>query len=383
MRKVRYNIGMRMTFKYRLSPTKAQRTKLDQTLETCRQVYNRTLALRKESWEQEKKSLSLYDTNKLLTLWKADNPEYSEVHSQVLQNVQERIDLAFKAFFRRLRANEKPGYPRFKGYGRYDSFTFKQSGFKLINDKLTLSKIGNVKINLHRPMEGAIRTLTIQRNRFGNWYACFSCEVESSPLSVSSEVVGIDLGLTTFATLSNGETIERERWMKRDEKDLKRIQRKVSGLDKGTPERAKAIKALNHVHTRIKNRRNNFAHQESRKLVNRFGLIVFEKLDIDGMQQNGNGVINKGITDVAWSQFVAYTAYKAENAGRGVLQVNPKGTTQECSSCHSIVPKDLSVRVHDCPNCGLRISRDHNAALNILSRGLATLRLDPVEAHAL
>jgi len=324
-----------------------------------------------------------------LTLWKATKPELSEVYSQVLQNVQERVDLAFKAFFRRVKAGEKPGYPRFKGFGRYDSFTFKQSGFKLSEkarpggDRLFVSKIGDVKIKLHRPVEGKVKTLTLQRDRLGNWYACFSCEVEAKPLPLSSEMVGVDLGLTTFATLSSGDTIERQRWMKRDEQELKRIQRKVSRLDKGTPERGRAIKALNHVHIRIKNRRADFAHQESRKLVNRYGLIVFEELDIQEIQQNENRTISKGIADVAWGQFVSQTSRKAAEAGRGVLQVDPKNTTQACSGCGAMVRKDLSQRVHHCPDCGLKMGCDLNAARNILARGLASLRLDPVEAQRL
>jgi putative transposase len=374
---------MRKTFKYRLSPTKAQRSRLNQTLETCRQVYNRTLDLRQGAWQREQKSLSLYETNKILTGWKADSPELAKVHSQVLQNVQERVDLAFKAFFRRIKTGETPGYPRFKGFGRYDSFTFKQSGFELKGTHLSLSKIGEIKIVLHRPIEGKIKTLTIQRDALGNWYACFSCEVEPKPLPLSTEMVGIDLGLTTFATFSTGETIERQRWMKRDENDLKRIQRKVSQLDQGTTERANAIKALNHVHTRIKNRRHNFAHLESRKLVNRFGLMVFEDLDIDEMQANGNKTINKGIADVAWGQFVNHTHVKAVEAGRGFIQVNPRGTTQACSGCGQIIAKDLSVRIHKCSHCGLVLSRDHNAAINILARGLASLGNQSLEAHPL
>lgn len=374
---------MRKTFKYRLNPTKAQRTKLNQTLELCRKVYNDTLALRKDSWEQEQKSLSLYDTNKVLTGWKAERPELRDVHSQVLQNVQERVDLAFKAFFRRVKAGDKPGFPRFKGYGRYDSFTFKQSGFKLVGNRLVISKIGDIKIVLHRPIEGEIRTLTVQRDRLGNWYACFSCAVESKPLPPSPEVVGIDVGLSKFATLSTGESVPNPRFLKRDESDLKRIQRKVSKLDKGTPERRKAIKALNHVYTRIKNQRTNFAHQESRKLVNRFGLIVFEKLDIQDMQSNGNHRINKSISDVAWSQFVQFTNAKAVEAGRAVIQVDPRNTTKLCSGCGSIVPKDLSVRTHKCPECGLILDRDLNAALNILARGLAGLGNQSLEAPAI
>lgn len=339
--------------------------------------------MRKDAWEQEQKNVSYYDTKRMIPIWKEQKPELKEVYSQVLQNVTERVDLAFKAFFRRVKAGgEKPGYPRFKGYDRYDSFTFTQSGFKLAGSRLAISKIGKVKIILHRPLEGQCKTLTIQRDRLGNWYACFSCIVEPKPLPVSSDMVGVDVGLSKFATLSTGEQIQNPRFLKRDESDLKRIQRKVSKLDRGTPERRKAIKALNHVYTRIKNRRTNFAHQESRKLVTRFGLIVFEKLDIQDMQQNGNHRINKSISDVAWNQFVQFTASKAEEAGRAVVQVDPRNTTKLCSGCGSIVPKDLSVRVHNCPDCGLVLDRDHNAAINILSRGLTTIG-QSVEAHPL
>src|SRR5215211_2380624 len=173
------------TFKYRLQPSKSQRTRLIQTLELCRWLYNETLATRKNAWEQEQKSLSLYDTNKLLTLWKQEHPELRDVFSQVLQNVQERVDLAFKAFFRRVKAGEKVGYPRFRGYGWYDSFTFKQFGFELLDNGLFLSKIGAMKIILHRPIEGKIKTLTIRRDAVGNWYACFACDVEPEPLPLN------------------------------------------------------------------------------------------------------------------------------------------------------------------------------------------------------
>jgi putative transposase len=233
--------------------------------------------------------------------------------------------------------------------------------------------VGDVKIKLHRPIEGEVKTLTLRRDHFGNWYACFSCEVEAQPLLVSSEIVGIDLGLKTFAMLSNGEAIKRQRWMNRDERDIARLQRKKEQFPKGSPERHACIRALNHAYVRAANRRNNFAHQESRKLVNRYGLIVFEKLDIANMRLAGNKVINRGIADVAWGQFVAFTAYKAENAGRGVIQVEPRGTTQICSGCGRVVPKGLGDRVHDCPDCGLKVDRDLNSACNVLARGLASL----------
>lgn len=363
-----------MTYKYRLKPTKAQRTQLEQTLEWCRSVYNATLSVRKNAYEREGKSLSLYSIQKLLVGWKANFTDLKQVHSQVLQNVQVRVDLAFQAFFRRVKAGENPGYPRFKGKGQYTSLTYPQygNGVTLHEHTLTLSKIGEVKVVLHRPVEGEIKTVTVQRSA-GKWYVCFSCEVEPQPLPLSTEVVGVDLGLKTFAVLSTDEAVPRQRWMKRDAKDIARLQRKKEQHPKGSPERQQVVKALNHAYQRANNRRNDFAHQQSRKLVNRFGLLVFEKLDIADMQANASKVINRNIADVAWARFVQYTAYKAESAGRSVIQINPRGTTQECSGCGEVVPKDLSVRVHDCPHCGLKIDRDLNAALNILGRGLASI----------
>jgi putative transposase len=340
-------------------------------------VYNETLATRKNTWEQAHKSLSRYDTNKLLTIWKQEHPELKGVFSQVLQNVQERVDLAFKAFFRRVKVGKKAGYPRFRGYGSYDSFTFKQFGFELLDNGLFLSKIGAMKIILHRPIEGQIKTLTIQRDAVGNWYACFACEVGHAPMPCNDLAVGIDLGLECFAKFSDGDGISNPRFFRRDEKELAKAQRKLSKADaqpsmgRGTPERAKRRKAVQHIHQRIANRRRNFAHQESRKLVNTFGCLVFEDLRIKNMLQNH--CLAKSISDAAWSQLIQYTTYKAENAGRVVVWVEPSNTSKQCSGCGAMVEKSLSVRVHDCPECGLVIDRDENAALNILRLGLESL----------
>lgn len=372
---------MRATFKYRLFPTAAQRTSLQKSLDACRWVYNKTLETRKNAWESEGRSVSYYDTKKMIPLWKRERRDLNNAHSQALQNVTERVELAYQAFFRRVKAGDEPGYPRFRGVNRYDSFTYPQSGFQLLDDgRLRLSKIGDVKIKLHRPLEGQCKTLTIRRDSLGNWYACFSCIVEPRPLPPTDKVVGLDLGLTTFAVLSDGSTIKRQRWMKRDERDIARLQRKKEQFAKGSPERRKVIHALRHACERAVNRRRDFAHQESRKLVNQYQFIAFEDLNIKDMQArngNGNKTIRRGIADVAWGQFTQFTAYKAEWAGRGVAFVDPRGTTQNCSGCGQVVPKGLHVRTHSCPHCGLSISRDLNAALNILARGLTSLDVSP------
>ena len=358
-------------YRYRLFPTKSQVSQMEQTLEICRWVYNETLAMRKNAWEQEQRHISYYESKRQIPLWKKERPELSTVYSQVLQNVTLRVDLAFKAFFRRLKSGEKPGYPRFKGKGRYDSFTYPQSGFKLDGDRLHLSKIGDVRVVLHRPVEGTIKTLTIRRSATGKWYACFSVEYDPTPAPQKESVVGIDVGLESFATLSNGEKIENPRFFRTDEKALAKAQRKLSKAEKGTPERKKARKIVAHVHERIANRRLNFAHQTSRQLVNRFGTIVFEDLNITNMQKNHH--LAKSIADVAWNQFISITKSKAEEAGSHVILVNPRNTSQMCSRCGMIVAKTLSDRVHSCPHCGLGMDRDQNAAINILRLGLQSL----------
>ena len=364
---------MRKSFKYRLYPTKSQITKMERTLDLCRWIYSQTLAYRKDAWETEGRSISKYETHNLLPGWKVEKPELAEVHSQVLQNVQERADLAFKAFFRRVKSGEKPGYPRFKGKGWYDSFAFPQSGFKLVSGKLRLSKIGDVKIKLHRPIEGKIKRLTIRRTSTGKWFACFSVEVDDpiKPPWKDGSMAGIDVGLESFATLSNGEKIDNLRFFRSEEKALAKAHRRLSKCEKGTPERRKTLKVIQRIHERIANRRYYFAHQISNQLVSKYGLIAFEDLSIKNMLKNHN--LAKSISDAAWRMLVTTTSYKAESAGSIVVLVDPRNTSQLCSRCGLKVPKSLSDRVHECPQCGLVMSRDENAAINILRLGLQSL----------
>jgi putative transposase len=379
----RITISMIKAYKYRIYPTKSQRTKMERTLDLCRWTYNQTLAYRKNAWENEGKSVSKYETHDLLPDWKSDKPELSEVFSQTLQNVQERVDLALKAFFRRVKAGEKPGYPRFRGRGWYDSFTYPQKGFKLDSGKLYLSKIGEIKIKLHRQIEGKIKRLTIRRAATGKWFACFSVELEDLPKPPwkDGSIVGIDVGLTSFATLSNGEKIANPRFFRDEESELARVQRKLSKAAKGTPERKAALNVVERVHERIANKRYEFAHQVSRDLVNRFGLIAFEDLNIKNMLQNH--CLAKSISDVAWNMLVTVTSYKAESAGSIVVLVDPRNTSKMCSRCGILVEKTLADRVHNCPECGLSLDRDWNAAINILRLGLQSVGIKTVEARPL
>jgi putative transposase len=255
-------------------------------VEECRWLYNHLLAARRDAWEQRQESLRLYDQQATLPALKAERPALAGVQSQVVQNVAVRIDLDFQAFFRRVKAGEKPGYPRFRGTGRYDSITFPQVpvGCRLDAEekRVRIANVGQVKIILHRPLDGAPKTATISRSSTSKWYVCFSCEcaececAEPSPLPRTSQNVGIDVGLKTFATLSDGQEIANPRFFRREEHALAKAQRRLSKVEKGTPERAKRRKVLASAHERIRWRRSDFTHQHSRRIVNQFDLIAVE-----------------------------------------------------------------------------------------------------------
>jgi len=369
---------MRRNFVYRLYPTKKQATALRRTLGECRWLYNHLLEQRKSAWEERQEPLSLYEQQRMLPPLKAERASLDTVNAQVLQNVAVRLDLAMKAFFRRVKAGEeKVGYPRFRGEHRYDSFTFPQapSGCKLVGKALHLSKIGTVRVVLHRPLEGTPKTCCIRRSSTGKWYATFSCEVANSQLPPSPEQVGIDVGLTTFATFSTGETVANPRFLRTEEASLAKVQRRFSKEEKGTPERRKRRKPVARVHERIAFRRHNFVHQEARRIVNRFGFIAVEDLSINRM--NKDHCLAKSIMDASWSMFANVLAEKAECAARQHVRVNPAYTSQTCSACGYRQAMKLAERVYRCPCCGLELNRDHNASLNILALGQQSMGFVP------
>jgi putative transposase len=273
---------MRKAYKYRIYLTNGQRRILNTMLEECRWTYNQTLAARRDAHTNGMKC-GLYDTQAFLPIWKAQRPSLKLVHSQVLQNVQLRVDLAFQAFFRRVKASSpQPGYPRWKQFGRYDSITYPQygNGVRLSGDRLIVSKIGAVPLVLHRPIEGTPKTVTLTRSATGKWYACLSCETQTHPLPATEHITGVDVGLASFATLSNGEQIENPRFYRKDEADLKRVQKRKDAAKNAAnwDENRKQKVLLSKIHERIANRRSDFAHKQSRELVNQYQVIVFEDL---------------------------------------------------------------------------------------------------------
>lgn len=331
------------------------------------------LEYRKAAWEDRQETVTWYDCNKLLPGLKEQRPSLYGVHSQVLQNVGDRLDRAFKAFFRRVKAGENPGYPRFKGSYRLKSFCYPQSGYGLTEDgrKLYLSKIGDVKIVLHRPLPSKPKRCVVKRTATGKWYACFVVEVEPELLAPTGKTVGIDVGLESFITFSDGQKVDNPRFFRHEEKPLAKAQRKLSKCEKGTPEHRKAKKVVARVHERVTNKRSDFVHKLSKQIVNDHDIIAFENLNIQGMVRNH--CLAKSIADASWNQLLQCITYKAAGAGRVAVAVNPRNTSKACSQCGALVKKSLSDRVHSCPHCGLVLDRDHNAAINILSLGLQTL----------
>jgi putative transposase len=381
-------------YKYRLYPNKKQAEKLQWTLNRARELYNAALQEHREAWRIGKVSINYNQQAAQLPEIKEVRPEYHEIHSQVLQDVLRRVKKAFDAFFRRVKEGQTPGYPRFQGDGRYDSFTFPQSGFSLTaENRVCLSKIGTIKVKMPkgkkaRPPRGAMKTCTIKREA-NHWYVIFTCEVEREIVYHPRDVaVGIDLGLLHFATLSTGTTIENPRHLRNSEKKLKQLQETLSRKKRGSKRRRKAAQLVGKAHRKVSHQRKDFQNKEARKLVTQYQTIVFEKLHPATMSKrpkpqldeitghylpNGASAkagLNKSIRDAGWGQFQQMCVNKAECAGSRILFVSPQYTSQRCSGCGALVQKELEERWHEC-SCGCSLDRDHNAALNILRIGLS------------
>ncbi|HEU4783271.1 MAG TPA: transposase [Ktedonobacterales bacterium] len=368
------------TYKYRLIPTPEQERTLDTILWRCRDLYNTALDERKTAWERGHVSLTYYRQKAELPDLKADIPEYTEVHSQVLQDVLLRLDRAFQAFFRRVSNGEEPGYPRFQGRNRYNSFTYPQYGNGAVLDGgvLSLSKIGRIPLRLHRPLEGTPKTVIVSKEADG-WYACFSCaEVPMQPLPPTGEETGIDVGLKVFLITAGGEIVENPCHYRQAEKRLAKAQRRVSHRKKGSKRRRKAVALLKRTHQKVHRQRTDFHHKTARLLLRQYDTIYLEDLRVANMVRNKH--LAKSIADAGWAAFRTILEGKAAYAGRRVVAVSPAYTSQNCSGCGERVPKSLSVRTHVCPNCGLVMDRDENAARNIQWAGQALRGLAGIPA---
>jgi putative transposase len=361
------------TYKYKLKPTLSQEQLLERTLMLCRQVYNAAIGERREAWRMRGVSVSYYQQKAELPGIKEEVPEYAEINAQVLQDVILRVERAYHAFFRRIKAGETPGYPRFRGRNRYNSLTYPQIGqycsARLDNGSLVLSRIGRIAVRWSRPIAGTPKTVTIQREADG-WYACISCaNVPKQPLPLTGQETGIDLGLEAFSTLSDGTRIFHPGWYRKAERALKTAQRQVARRMKESNRRKRAVTLLAKAHLKVKRQRADFHHKVALHLVQTNDTIYHEDLQTASMVKNHH--LAKSISDAGWSQFLTILSFKAACAGRRAVAVPPAYTSQICSGCGAMVHKGLSVRWHRCPDCGTSLQRDHNAARNIERAGRA------------
>ncbi|WP_036199082.1 RNA-guided endonuclease InsQ/TnpB family protein [Meiothermus ruber] len=360
----------RKAFKYRLYPTQPQHKDLERTLALCRQLYNAALQERREAYQKAGKTVGFYEQKRWLPEIRTELPEYKGVHSQVLQNVIERVDKAFQGFFRRVRAGQKAGYPRFKGRERYDSFTFPQAGQTGVKlqeggKRVLIYGIGSVKVKLHRPLEGRLKAATVKREG-EHWYLVFTCEVEPRPLPSNDQAIGIDLGTNPhFLVTSEGEMVEAPRYYQKTQAKLARAQHSLSRRKRGSSRRKQAQRQVAKLHRKIANQRKDFHHKIARRLVNEYGTIVHEDLNILGLARTR---LAKGVLDAGWGRFLQILAYKAEEAGRRVIKVDPKYTSQDCPVCGHRERKPLWVREFRCSGCGGHFHRDVAAAINILAK---------------
>jgi putative transposase len=387
---------MRKTFKYRFYPTKRQAAILHQQIDEACRLYNAALEHREFMYERYGVSVSEYDQTAELKDMR-DDGTLAMISFKPAQDVLKRVNLAFESFFRRIKAGEKPGYPRFKSRRRYDSMTYINYGQKPNVDKdrkLILKGIGHIKVKWHRPIEGTTKTCTIKREA-GRWYVSFSVEYELEPLEPSAEVVGLDVGVESFATLDDGRTIEPQRFLVKAAKRIRRAQRRLerrtirdrSGRIHGrqSHRRLKALLMLQRAWAHVANQRRHFHHIEARKLVSQYQIIAVEDLCIRNMTRSAKGTaeqpgrrvkqksgLNKAILDAAWGQFFLILLSKAAEAGRWGMKTDAPGTSQECV-CGALVPKRLSDRWHFCLVCGLSVPRDHASAMVIKQRALLKL----------
>jgi len=359
---------MLRTYRYRLYPSRSQEKNLQRVLEACRGLYNMALAERKLAYRLEGRSVSKAELYELAKRYRKTFPYGEQMFSQTAQSVIEQVDLAFQAFFRRVEAGEKPGFPRFKGRNRFNSFLFKQfgNGAKLDGRRLKLYGIGRVRVRWHRPLEGTVKMVRIL-HKAGRWYACFACEVpEGKPLPATGKAVGIDVGVSALLTTSDGAKVAHPAFYRAGQRKLRRLQRKLARAQHGSNNRRRALLAVQRQQEHIANQRHDFLHKLSTDLVRRYDRIALEDLRVRNMVRNRH--LSKSILDSGWSAFRQYLTYKAESAGREVAFVDPAYTSQCCSECGSVFQDfDLSTRWVICA-CGLSLDRDHNAALNILRR---------------
>lgn len=352
------------TFKYCLEPNRHQAAVLSEWLERCRVLHNCALEQRREWWRIGRKSLTYVDQTKELTALREADPVYGGMPVEVCRSPLRSLQRAFEAFFRRMKRGETPGYPRFKGRDRFDSLGIGRVSVE--GKKVRVPKLGLVKFRKHRELGGEILDVRIVL-RAGRWHVAFSCDMGEAPgKKPVQKDVGVDVGLESFVTLSDGAKIENPRFFKKGEKILANRQRALARKRRGSKGRARTKLLVQKAHEHVRNQRLDFSRKLAADLFRNYDCIFYEDMNIRGLAA---GRLAKSVQDAAWGKFIGALACKAECAGRWAVPVDPRGTSIRCSACGTPVAKALSDRIHRCPTCGLEMDRDENAARNILALG--------------
>ena len=355
---------MLLSYRYRIEPNRTQTALLSEMLGDFCQLYNAALEHRSRAYEKGV-SIRANDQITSLPIIRRDLPHIGRWSATAEQQVMRKLDKTFQAFFGRIKRGDKAGFPRFRARDRYHAADFRVGDGMTIrkNGKLTFVGVpGEIKVRWHRDLPSKPKSMILSRNA-GKWYAIFHVEVAAVERS-SPDSIGLDLGLTSFAALSNGETVNRPRITKRNASKLRTLQRALARCKRGSKVRRKRKAAVAKHQAHIGNSRRDFLHKESRKLVNRFGRIAVENLNIKGLSR---GMLAKEIHDASWGQFVQMVRYKAESAGCEFVEVDPRGTSQTCPECGTVAKKTLAIREHRC-DCGCCLDRDVAAAMVVHQR---------------
>ena len=381
------NMELSRAYKFRLYPDAKRQREIDERLILAQQFYNKILEKSIASYKNGETKVSMAQFNRFVREIIKEDKRYLKLYSQTRCEIEFRLLKAYKNFFRRATEKKKGrrikvGFPRFKSRDRYDSLTYPQDNgaFSMKKDRLRVSRIGTMRIELHRSIEGKVKTMIIKRE-VKNYYAIFTAINEVKiPEVKDTNPVGIDLGLNNFIALSDGKTIQKPKFFKKKAKSIAKWQRIVARrtkwqgrkkAEKQSKRREDAKAHLSQEWANVTNQSNDFAHKLADHLINSgYTSFAVEKLNIQNMVKNHN--LAQAIHNAAWSKTMSFLSYKAESAGKKRYEVNPDNTTQECSSCHNVKrgkeKLTLKDRVYNCFVCGLVMDRDINASINILNR---------------